>query len=67
MKFAVLNVVSRSVVFVCEAADALDALEIAKLGLDRTKVPAAWSAQPVADLPGDYAACAEAWAGPDAR
>lgn len=60
-KYAITNATSRSVVFVCDANSKDEALANAMAALDRSKVPASWSAWAVAELPNDLRAEATAW------
>lgn len=60
-KYAVTSATNRTVIFVCDAASKKDALQQAMSALDRTKVPASWSAWTVAELPADLQADAAKW------
>ena len=60
-RFAIVSAVSRSIVYVLDAPSSDAALEGAAASLDRTRVPAAWSATPVDKLPPDLHELARAW------
>lgn len=56
MIYAIVSVVSRSVVWTGEADSKEHALQLAVIALDRTRPPAAWDACLVSDLPADLQA-----------
>jgi len=60
-KYGILNTVSNEIIWAGEAGSKEQALELARVALDRTKVPAAWHAQDVASMRADRQAQVAAW------
>lgn len=61
IQYAVTAATSRTIVWVCNATSKDEALAKAMASLERTKIPASWSACPVTELPADLKTEALAW------